>query len=239
MKVLAIETASRQMGVAVMKDGEPIASYELLADFPHAVELPGAVTRVLQAAGLTLTELDAVIVDIGPGSFTGLRIGLSFVKALVYRSKTAVVGVPSLDVLAANLTASAIPVCPVIDAKQRNVYTVRYLPGRDGLAKDGEYRLGPPAEVIPTSKEPVLFLGDGCKVFREVILQRCPQAQFAAPDLWLPRAATLARLGLERLAAGQKDDPATIVPLYLYPRDCQIRGPNRPTSLLPKIPQSA
>ena len=152
MKALAIETASRQMGVAVVSDGELLSSYELLADFPHAVELPGAVTRVLQAAGLALPDVDAVIVDIGPGSFTGLRIGLSFVKALVYRSHTVVVGVPSLDVLAANLTASSISVCPVIDAKQRNVYTARYRPGPHGLAKDEEYRLGPPAEVIPASK---------------------------------------------------------------------------------------
>src|SRR3989338_3376390 len=102
MAILAIETATRQLGAAVVQDGHVLAAYELLADYPHAVELPGAVTRVLKEAGTTLEQLEAIAVDIGPGSFTGLRIGLAFVKALAFPAKKPVVGVVSLDVLAAN-----------------------------------------------------------------------------------------------------------------------------------------
>ena len=219
-----------------MEDGRLLASYELLADYPHAVELPDAVNRVLAAAHTTLAKLEAVAVDIGPGSFTGLRIGLAFVKALVFPSKKSVVGVPSLDVLAANLPFSPRLVCPLLDAKQKNVYAALYRVEADQPKRQTDYLLGPVEEILSLVKEPVIFLGDGCALYRERIVQRLgASAQFAAPELWLPRAATLARLGAERLAQGQRDDPAGLVPMYLYPQTCSINLSSRP----PTAPRKA
>ena len=234
MSILAIETSTQQLGVALSDEGRPLASYELLAEYPHAVELPGAVTRVLQAAHLTLDQMEAIVVDVGPGSFTGLRIGLAFVKALAFPAKRAVVGVSSLDVLAANLPFVPLPVCPLLDAKQRNVYGAVYRLQEDRPARQTDYLLGPVEEVLRSVQGPTLFLGDGCVLYRDRVLAQCPQAQFAAPELWLPRAATLARLGSERLLSGARDDPSRLVPLYLYPSDCQVRSPDRPTSVLKK-----
>lgn len=234
MPILAIETATRQLGVAIVDEERLLASYELLADYPHAVELPGAVSRVLQAAHTTLKVLDAIVVDLGPGSFTGLRIGLAFVKALALVLQKPVIGVSSLDTLAANIPFSPEPVFPCLDARQKNVYAARYQLEADHPKRTTDYLLAPVDEVLAHAQGPTVFLGDGCAVYRERILARCPQARFAAPELWLPRAATLARLGRERWRQGQHDDPATLVPLYLYPQDCQVRGPNRPTSVLSK-----
>ena len=234
MTLLAIETATRQLGVAVV-DGEAVlSSYELLADNPHAVELPAAVSRVLKAARMTLHQLDGFVVDIGPGSFTGLRIGLAFVKALAFSTKKPVIGVPSLDVLAANVPFAPRPVCPVLDAKQQNVYAALFLTGERQITKRTDYLLGPAAEVLAGFTEPAVFLGDGCGRYRDLILKSCPKAEFAASELWLPRAATLGRLGAQRFAEGKSDDPAQLVPMYLYPMDCSVRGPDRPTSVLPK-----
>ena len=232
MALLAIETSSRVLGVALIEGERILSSYELLADYPHAAELPGAVTRVLEAGRVTLRDLEAVIVDIGPGSFTGLRIGLAFVKALVFSHKTAVVGVASLDVLAAGLPSAPHLVCPILDAKQKNVYAARYRLEAGRPVKQGDYLLGPVAEFLARVTEPAIFLGDGCALYGERIRARCPDAQVAPHECWLPRAATLARLGRERLLAGERDDPARLVPLYLYPKDCQVRGPDRPTSVL-------
>lgn len=232
MKCLAIETSTQQLGVALTDDGRLLASYELLAEYPHAVELPGAVTRVLQAAHLTLDQVEAIAVDIGPGSFTGLRIGLAFVKALAFPAKRTVVGVSSLDVLAANLPFVPLPVCPLLDAKRHNVYGAVYRLEGDRPTRHTDYLLGPVEDVLRTIQGPTLFLGDGCALYRDRILARCPEAQFAAPELWLPRAATLARLGSERLVSGERNDPSRLVPLYLYPQDCQVRSPDRPTSIL-------
>lgn len=236
MPLLAIETSTRQLGVAVLDGERLISSYEVLADYPHAVELPDAVTRVLKAARTTLDALEAIVVDIGPGSFTGLRIGLAFVKALAFAKHTPVIGVPSLDVLAAGLSCTTHAVCPVLDAKQKNVYWALYHL-QDGVpSKQHDYSLGPIDTMLSLLKEPTIFLGDGCALYREHILRHLGErAQFAAPECWLPRAATLARLGRQRLAQDQHDDPSRLVPLYLYPLDCSVRGPDRVTSILPKI----
>ena len=232
MRVLAIETSSRVLGVALIEGERILSSYELLADYPHAAELPGAVTRVLQDARSALERVEAIVVDIGPGSFTGLRIGLAFVKALAFPHKTAVVGMASLDVLAAGLPSASPLICPILDAKQKNVYAARYRLEAGRPVKQGDYVLGPVDEFLARVTEPAIFLGDGCALYGERIRARCPNAQFAPVECWLPRAATLARLGHERLLAGERDDPARLVPLYLYPQDCQVRGPDRPTSVL-------
>ena len=234
MKLLAIETSARQLGVALLEEERLLASYELLADYPHAVELPEAVRRTLRAGGATLPQLDAIVVDIGPGSFTGLRIGLAFAKALAFPSKKPLIGVASLDALAANLPFASGLVCPLLDAKQRNVYGAVYRLQEGRPARQTDYLLGPVEEVLRSVQGPTLFLGDGCALYRDRVLAQCPQAQFAAPELWLPRAATLARLGSERLLSGARDDPSRLAPLYLYPSDCQVRSPDRPTSVLKK-----
>lgn len=239
MSLLAIETATRQLGVAVVDGEQILSSYELLAEHPHAAELPDAVRRVLAAARVSLDELAAIVVDVGPGSFTGLRIGLAFAKALAFPNKTPLVGVPSLDVLAANVPFATRCVVPVLDAKQKNVYSSLYRLDGGRPVRQTDHLLGPVDEILALVKEPCVFLGDGAALYRDRIVQRCPDAQFAAPELWLPRAATLARLGQERFLQGHRDDPARLVPLYLYPKDCQVRGPDRPTSVLPKpVPSS-
>ena len=234
MAILAIETATRQLGVAVVEDGRVRSAYELLADYPHAVELPGAVTRVLKEAGTTLEQLEAIAVDIGPGSFTGLRIGLAFVKALAFPAKKPVVGVVSLDVLAANVPFAPRLVCPVLDARQKNLYAALYRMQDGQVARQSDHMLGPAEEILGMVKEPAIFLGDGITGYRQRILERCPEPQFAEPELWLPRAATLGRLASARVKRGDTDAPERLVPLYLYPLDCSVRGPNRPSSILPQ-----
>ena len=221
--LLAIETSSRQMGVALL-DGERVAaSYELLADFPHAVELPDAVKRVLAGGGTTLPQLEAIAVDIGPGSFTGLRIGLAFAKGLLFGRAIKTVAVPSLDVLAAGLPWNPRLVCPFIDAKQGNVYMAFYRTADGGLTKTTDYLLLPVDEALSLIREPVVLLGDGCSRYPEKIAERLGDKVHIAPqELWWPKAATLARLAQRKLAAGQTENPAALVPMYLYRKDCGV-----------------
>ena len=228
MKILAIETSTDQLGVALVDEHRVLASYELLADRPHAVELPQAVNRVLQAGGCTLAQLEGIAVDIGPGSFTGLRIGVAFVKALVFRAKTPVIGVPSLDVLAANIPMAPHRVCPILDAKQRKVYAAIYQTHDGVVRKESDYQLVTLDELLPIlgKDSPVILLGDGVALYRQRLTQALGErALFAGPEVWLPRAATLGRLGLERLAQGLRDDPSRLVPMYLYPMTCTIHTP--------------
>ncbi|MBI2093404.1 MAG: tRNA (adenosine(37)-N6)-threonylcarbamoyltransferase complex dimerization subunit type 1 TsaB [Candidatus Omnitrophica bacterium] len=229
---LAIETATRQFGVAAFNGNEVLSSVELLANYPHAAELPGAVERVLKETKTELKDLKAVIVDIGPGSFTGLRIGLAFAKALVFPHKLPLIGISSLDVLAAGLPARGDFVCPLLDAKQKNIYGACYKIEEGKPVRQGDYFLGKIEEFLSGLKQDAIFLGDGSQLYREQILSVFPKARWALPEFFYPRSATLARLGVERFHSGQRDDPATLVPLYLYPLDCSIRGPDRPTAVL-------
>lgn len=232
--ILAIDTSTKQLGLAVLDGERVVSSYTVLAEYPHAVELPGAVQRVLKEAHTTLDRLEALVVDIGPGSFTGLRIGVAFVKALAFSTKKPVVAVPSLDVLAAGVPFAQQPVAVILDARQHNVYAALYRPHEGVLRKTTDYFLGKPDDFLSQLKGPVIILGDGIARYRDQIFAACPQAEFAPPEFWLPNPATLARLGAARLAKGEQDDPATLVPLYLYPLDCSVRGPDRPTAVLSK-----
>ena len=241
MILLAIETSTKQLGVAILRDATPLSSFEAHGtSYPHAAELPGAVTRVLQEARVTLKQVEAIAVDIGPGSFTGLRIGLAFVKALTFAKKTAVIGVPSLDVLASGISFATKPICPILDAKQKNVYAALYSVGGSASLKQADYFLGPIEEFLVRVKGPTIFLGEGCALYSaQIEKQLGNKAQFAPQELWLPRAVILGRLGYERLCAGLHDDPSSLAPLYLYPLDCSVRGPDRPTAVLPKTAAAA
>ena len=231
MILLAIDTASEQLGVALADDDRLLASYELLADRPHAVELPGAVQRLLRSAGLSLDRLDGLAVDIGPGAFTGLRIGLAFVKALAFTLRKPVVAVSSLDVLAANFPYASHTCCPIVDAKQRKLYAARYEPSADGtMVRRGEYLLGSIDEVAKLAGEakgPIIFTGNGIPLYRSRLVEALgDRAQFAETPFWLPRAPVLAQLARRRAAAGQHEDIRNLLPLYLHPLTCTVRLPD-------------
>ena len=232
MILLSVESASDQLGVALTDGDKLLASYELLADRTHAIELPGAVERLLHSAGLSLDRLDALAIDIGPGAFTGLRIGMAFVKALAFALRKPVVAVPSLDVLAAGLPYAPHVRCPIVDAKQRKLYAARYEPQAAGapLARRGDYLLGSVDEVIQLAGAgtgPVVFTGNGIPVYRAQLTDALgDRALFAEPAFWLPRAPVLAQLARVRAAAGQHEDIRNLVPLYLHPMTCTVRQPS-------------
>jgi tRNA threonylcarbamoyladenosine biosynthesis protein TsaB len=229
MRFLAIETSTQHLGVALIQDERLLgAASLLLPEHPHAAQMPGMVDRVLSSTRTGWSQLTAIIVNIGPGSFTGLRIGVAFAKALSFARKLPVVGVPSLDVLAAQVPFAPQPVCPLLDAKRKNVYGAIYRIENLQLRKQTDYILGTPEEVLAKLSGPAIFLGDACTLYRERILQLQPDSVILPEDFWWPQPATLARLGRDRFLAGQKDDPAALAPLYLYPLNCSVRTPLHP-----------
>ncbi len=225
MRILAIETSTDRLGVAVVDEAQVLASFELLAERPHAAELPQAVERVLSAAGATLADLDGFAIDIGPGSFTGLRIGLAFVKALAFCHRKPVIGVPSLDVLAAQLPFVPQSVCPIIDAKRRQVYTARYRLDGDQPMKQSEYELLTIEHLLQSlPQEPVVFSGSGVPLYAAQLRDSLgDRAQFSPAALWWPQAGMLGMLGLRRMISGKRDNPDQLIPLYLYPMTCSVR----------------
>ncbi len=231
MRLLAIETATQVLGAAVIDETRILATSSLLIPHPpHAAELPGLVDRLLRASRTEWSALDGIVLDSGPGSFTGLRIGASFAKALAFARKLPLVAVPSLDVLAAGVPFSPLPVFPVLDAKRKSIYGAVYEPGQAGLKRRTEYALASPEEIVAGCSGPAAFLGDACPLYGARLLNLRPGSVILPEDFWWPKPETLARLGRERFLAGQRDDAGKFIPLYLYPLDCSIRKEAQPVA---------
>ena len=225
MNLLAIDTSTKHFSLAVARDGKVQRYRSILLKKVLSDSIMPAIQGILKKAGLTLAQIDGFAVGLGPGSFTSLRVGLATVKGLAFALKKPVVGVPSLDVLALNVTGDG-QVCVVCDAKRNMVYACLYQKKGDVLKRKSKYLLTDIGNVLKRIKGDVTFVGDGVLLFRETIEKTAglkPRFANCAPRCTIyPQAKHLAALALKRFEAKDYDAPETLVPLYLYPEDCQV-----------------
>jgi tRNA threonylcarbamoyladenosine biosynthesis protein TsaB len=218
--------------VALLEAGGVVAESRVSVAVTHGERLMAAIDGVLRAARWELADVEAFAVAMGPGSFTGLRIGLSTIKGLGFATGKPVVGVPTLDALAWRLPYCAYPVCPVLDAKKNEVYAALYrtLDGRlEPL--EGPHAVAPVTlaeELRATLDGPVVFVGDAVAPFATVLVEILgPRARLAPADLRLPSAVTVGELGGWALDRGETADPASLVPLYLRPSEAELARERR------------
>ncbi len=227
MNLLAIETSTRHYSVAVFSKGKIIAQKNLELKQLLSDSMIPSIDSVLKKARLPLPKLNGFAVGLGPGSFTSLRVGLATVKAMSFALKKPVVGIVSLDVLAMNaLPQNGEDICVVCDAKRSMVYGALYGQNKGSLKLKTKYLLCPVDELLKKIKKPTLFVGDGIKLFKEQITGHMKSASLNAQFLdekdWYPRAANLAVLAAKRFEAKKFDNANKLIPLYLYPDDCQV-----------------
>jgi tRNA threonylcarbamoyladenosine biosynthesis protein TsaB len=224
MRVLALETSTRAGGVALLDGDHLIAEYTLSAPTTHSERLMGTVDRLLGDAGWTIGQIEGLAVSIGPGSFTGLRIGVSTAKGLALALGIPLVGVPTLDALAAALPHAVDPVCPILDAKKGEVYASLFHWEAGRMVRDWEYLALTPEELCARLSGPVIFTGDGVAAFAEVLVRELgPRARLAPPGRRLPSAACVAQLGQCRLLSGDSVEPAGLTPLYIRPSEAELK----------------
>jgi len=236
MIVLAVDTSmtSGTVGIVYFNDDNDhdAVLYESVIQRvdTHNKRLLPEVDRALKATGLNLKDVDLFCVGVGPGSFTGLRISVTTVKCLAWSLNKPVVGVPSLDALAVPFAWSPLSVCPLIDARKKEVYwTVFKCNGTGTLNRICDYMVSPPEEIFNTSvlDGPTIFCGDGRKVFRSFLIKTGSQLAREAPPIFdSVRASSIAFLGYRRFRRGNVDDPLTLVPLYVRPSEAEIKNPN-------------
>ena len=227
MKVLGIDTSSAVGSIGIIEDESVIAEYSLNVLESHSARLMPAIDDVLKRAGLKIQELDAFAVTTGPGSFTGLRIGMSTVKGFCYTLKKPIVGVVTLDVLAYNLKYTDKLICPILDARKQEVYSAIYRGGLK-LVRQTDYLCTKIEFILAQLNEPTIFLGDGMKRYREVVFQNLKErAIIAEPLLGFCRGAVVARLGYERLANGESDDCFSITPFYIRKPEAEVKMGDR------------
>ncbi len=211
--VLAVTSSTAVVGVAAAVDGEVVAAEQVVTDRRHAEELTPMIARVLSAAGLTVAEIDVFAVDIGPGRFTGLRVGLATVRALALAVGAPLVGVSSLELLAADQSGA---VTVAIDARRNEVFQQRFV---DGVAV-GRARVGPATELVAEVEAGDAVLGDGADRYGDV---------YAPHEVIVGRETMAVTLAL--LAFGRTPVPGPDVqPLYLRDADVQINIKTRHNS---------
>jgi tRNA threonylcarbamoyladenosine biosynthesis protein TsaB len=210
LRVLALDTTTPWGSVALVEDGDVRGEVRLRAAAGHSHSVMPAVAFVLQALGLDPSELEGLAVTSGPGSFTGVRIGISTVQGLGLASGRPCLGLSSLDVLAARMRGAAPCLVPMIDAHRGEVYAGLY----DAEARlQGPWRVEAPSALLESVPEDAAFLGDGALRHREEILRLRPRATFPERSLYL--AGTLGLVALPRLRAGEGGSAAELRPLYL------------------------
>lgn len=223
MNILGIDTATMAGSIAIITEHQLLAETTVNTKTTHTERLLPMLDQTLRAASLTIQQIDGIVVASGPGSFTGLRIGVTTAKSLAYSIQKPVVGVPALDALASQFLYTDVLICPLLDAKKQEVYTALYRNTGNQVQRISEYSVIAPKNLLTALHEPTLFLGDGVLTYRQQICDVLGnQALFASPALMLPRASLIAKLGLERLLTGATDDSFALTPLYLRKSDAEI-----------------
>lgn len=227
MIVLGVESASTQGGVALVGGAGVVAEYVLNIEATYAERLMPAIDRLLQDARVTIPEVEGLAVSIGPGSFTGLRIGLSTVKGLALATGKPVVGVPTLQALAWSLPYCRYPICPILDARKQEVYCALFeYQGPNLICLMEETTLDPEA-LAKRIDRPTLFVGDGWKVYGPFFLQVLGQRAVPPPASRGTSPAAVADLGRRRLVQGEKDLVETLIPRYIRPSEAELKRRNK------------
>jgi tRNA threonylcarbamoyladenosine biosynthesis protein TsaB len=222
VKFLTIDTSSNCSSVA-LSDGPSLLGEAILGqDRCNSGRLMAAVSDLLTAAKLTAHEVDAFAVSLGPGSFTGVRVGIATVKGLSIATGKPAVGFSSLAMLAMNLPFTSVQVAPLFDARKGEVYAGLYRCGAlpQALQPDA---VVPPAEFLAAIDQPTIFLGEGAVRYREQIVSTLGDAAIFAPwHLDQPRAAAGAVIALEAALKGEFTPLALLNPTYLRASEAEI-----------------
>lgn len=217
MKILAIEASAVAASAAVTDGGVLLAEEFTQTALTHSVTLLPAVDSVMKKSGLSLSEIDLVAVTEGPGSFSGLRIGVTTAKTIAYAAGKKTVGVSTLSALAAALPFAEKVICPIMDARRDQVYNAMFR-WRDGkleaLREPRAISAEELANDIRSMGQEVIFIGDGVKRFKEYFVNGLGSlAHFAPAHLCASRASCVAFMA-ESMAAEAKD-PNELNPVYL------------------------
>jgi tRNA threonylcarbamoyladenosine biosynthesis protein TsaB len=223
MRILAVDTATTSCSVAIVDNTSLLSEFTLAKEETHSKHLMDMIKEALRMSGLNFSDLDGFAVTRGPGSFTGLRIGISTIKGLVVASEKPVVGVSSLEALALQVSYSRDLICPILDARRGEVYFSRYRFLNGHLKKQTKERVAPPDQAVEDLNESCLFVGNGALLYKEMILEKMGElASFAPLIKNTIRASTMAYLSMAKFENNDTDDIEKILPYYIRKSDAEL-----------------
>lgn len=240
--ILGIDTSTTIASVALVEGGKVVCE-ESASDLARGGTLAPAaranhaevvlllIDRLLGRAALALTDVSAFAVTIGPGSFTGLRIGLSTVKGLTFGVDVPVVGIPTLLALAARVDDHEGLICPLLDARKREVYAALFRRRDDKIERLTDDVVATPDRVVESVQAAAgaaaclfFFFGDGARVYKNAIEEALgDRALFTSGDSYASTASAAARLGEQKIIGGEREAAASLTPVYLRRPEAELK----------------
>ena len=229
MNILSLDTTSMTLSCAITNGYESIAEFSLFTDKTHSERMMPLIDSILTSAGINITDIDYYACTVGPGSFTGLRIGISTIKGLAYANGKKVVAVSSLDALCENVPHSKYDICPLIDARKSEVFAAFY----KRAAGEGEYAGEvasksdecnvTPAELVKRIKKKTIFLGNGARLYKDTLKNELKDKAIFVPDeLNYIKALNVAKIATRLINEKRAVAPEMLLPVYIRESDAVI-----------------
>lgn len=225
MLILAIDTSTKTASIALLNNNEILSEINLNLSVNHSLVLLPSLEFLCRLSSTELSRIESIVCTIGPGSFTGLRVGASTVKGLAVAMGIPIVGVSTLDALAYNLVGSGMLVCPILDAKKNMVYTALYRNAPDNvLEKIKHERVTDIGVFLQAIHEKVVFVGDGATKYAKLIRDILPGLSFfASSTQQYVRATVVGLLGERKFTEGDILDPTNFTPMYLRLSEAEMK----------------
>ena len=221
-RILAIETSGRTGSIALAEDRRVLVESQFPHGLKHAAEIIPMIDRLCRERGWTPSSVEHLYVSAGPGSFTGLRIGITLAKTMAFATGVRIVAVPTVRVLAENAPPDAKDIVIVLDAKRDQIYTARFDRGGDGELHEREpAHLDTLPAMLERARRPVHLLGEGLPHHQKFILPDDAGIIATSPDIWRARAAVVATAGMALADRGEFADPCRLTPIYIRPPEAE------------------
>ncbi|MCP3851526.1 MAG: tRNA (adenosine(37)-N6)-threonylcarbamoyltransferase complex dimerization subunit type 1 TsaB [Gammaproteobacteria bacterium] len=228
--ILSIETSTGCGSVALtsgsFQNGKILAEYTHRPDVTHSRRLLGGIDHIMNISDLRWDQLDGVAVSIGPGSFTGLRIGMAAAKGIAMAANIPLIGISSLDGLAVQCIASDKQICTLLDARKKQLYAAFY---KKNLVSGEIEKTSIEESILPYNladkiNEPTLLAGPGSTIYKEILSENI-LAEFVPDVLVQPRAVNIGFLAARQLANDEEiSSPATLTPMYARASEAEINA---------------
>ncbi len=225
-RVLAIETSGRVGSIALGERGEIVAQEDFPHGLKHAAEIIPIIDRLCRSKNWGPTDLEQLYVSAGPGSFTGLRIGITLAKTLAFATGVKLVAVPTVRALAENAPAEVNQLVIVLDAKRNQIFTARFERIADHWVEREPAHLDSLTTMLEKSPRPVHLLGEGIP-YHEKFVNADPTVVITPPELWSARAVAIFKIGMEMASRGEFAIPDQLSPIYIRKPEAQekLEGP--------------
>lgn len=218
MKILAIDSTAKAASAAVLEDGKTLGEYTLDNGLTQSELLLPMIESLMDSLKIKYSDIGLFATSVGPGSFTGVRIGTAIIKGMAFGTDTACVGVSTLEALAENLNGISGIILPVMDARRRQFYTASFKSSPEGierLTEDAALGIDEIETLISSYDAPVYIVGDGYSLLKELLLERGIETQTTPSLLITENAASVGKVALRHYLKGNFTNDTDLKPSYL------------------------